>query len=186
MLVNKSRIASLLGENATPAEMEAKIAEIEQLVSSATGFSKTRGDQIKVAAVSFVDDGGMLQPVAGPSLTEILMRQFGTVVNALTILALCAMMIWFGLRPAVRMLMARHQAELELQREQAAALAAAEAEEALENSAEAAAALQIAEADEQNLIEMPRTPQRKLEQIIELSEEQAAAVLKQWLGREAA
>jgi flagellar M-ring protein FliF len=33
---------------------------------------------------------------------------------------------------------------------------------------------------------MPRTPQRKLEQIIELSEEQAAAVLKQWLGREAA
>jgi flagellar M-ring protein FliF len=33
---------------------------------------------------------------------------------------------------------------------------------------------------------MPRTPQRKLEQIIELSEEHAAAVLKQWLGREAA
>jgi flagellar M-ring protein FliF len=95
------------------------------------------------------------------------------------------MMIWFGLRPAVRMLMARHQAELELQREQAAALAAAEAEEALEASKEAA--LQItSEADEQNLIEMPRTPQRKLEQIIELSEEQAAAVLKQWLGREAA
>jgi flagellar M-ring protein FliF len=127
----------------------------------------------------------MLQPVSGPSLTEILMRQFGTVINALTILALCAMMIWFGLRPAVRMLMARHQAELELQREQAAALAAAEAEEALEASKETA--LQVtSEADEQNLIEMPRTPQRKLEQIIELSEEQAAAVLKQWLGREAA
>ena len=104
MLVNKSRIASLLGENATPAEMDAKIAEIEQLVSSATGFSKPRGDQIKVAAVSFVDDGGMLQPVPSPPLSEILMRQFGTVVNALTILALCAMMIWFGLRPAVRML----------------------------------------------------------------------------------
>lgn len=81
--------------------------------------------------------------------------------------------------------MARHQAELELQREQAAALAAAEAEEALEASRDAA--LQVAsEADEPNLIEMPRSPQRKLEQIIELSEEQAAAVLKQWLGREAA
>ena len=81
--------------------------------------------------------------------------------------------------------MARHQAELELQREQAAALAAAEAEDAL--AAANAPALQAAlEADEQNLIEMPRTPQRKLEQIIELSEEHAAAVLKQWLGREAA
>jgi flagellar M-ring protein FliF len=185
VLVNRSRIASLMGENATPAEMDAKIAEIEQLVSSATGFSKTRGDQIKVAAVRFVDDGGMLQPVPGPSLTEILMRQFGTVVNALTILALCAMMIWFGLRPAVRMLMARHQAELELQREQAAALAVAEAEEA-ENEAGRQALQAAFEREEQNLIEMPRTPQRKLEQIIELSEEHAAAVLKQWLGREAA
>ncbi len=185
VLVNRSRIASLLGENATPAEMDAKITEIEQLVSSATGFNKTRGDQIKVAAVSFVDDGGMLQPVPGPSLTEILMRQFGTVVNALTILALCAMMIWFGLRPAVRMLMARHQAELELQREQAAALAAAEAEEA-ENENGRQALQAALEREEQNLIEMPRTPQRKLEQIIELSEEHAAAVLKQWLGREAA
>ena len=137
--------------------------------------------------MSFVDDGGMLQPVAGPSVAEILMRQFGTVVNALTILALCAMMIWFGLRPAVRMLVARHQADLELQREQAAALAAAEAEEALEHSSEVGSALQLADAEAgQNLIEMPRTPQRKLEQIVELSEEQAAAVLKQWLGREAA
>jgi flagellar M-ring protein FliF len=95
-------------------------------------------------------------------------------------------MIWFGLRPAVRMLMARQQVELELQREHVAALAEAEAEEALAMSADASAALQIGGADEQNLIEMPRTPQRKLEQIIDLSEEQAAAVLKQWLGREAA
>jgi flagellar M-ring protein FliF len=165
--------------------MDAKINEIEQLVSSATGFSKARGDQIKVAAVSFVDDGGMLQPVPGPSLTEILMRQFGTVVNALTILALCAMMIWFGLRPAVRMLIARHQVELELQREQAAALAAAEDENASNESGKQALQAALAK-EEQHLIEMPRTPQRKLEQIIELSEEQAAAVLKQWLGREAA
>jgi flagellar M-ring protein FliF len=189
VLVNKARITSLLGDKTSPTEVEAKISEIEQLVSSAIGFSKSRGDQIKVAAVSFVDDGGMLQPVPGPSVTEILMRQFGTVVNALTILALCAMMIWFGLRPAVRMLMARHQVELELQREQAAALVVAEAEAALANSAEnASPALQAAlEADSvQNLIDMPRTPQRKLEQIIELSEEQAAAVLKQWLGKEAA
>jgi flagellar M-ring protein FliF len=188
VLVNKARITSLLGEKATPEEIDAKVSEIEQLVSSAAGFSKSRGDQIKVAAVSFVDDGGTMQPVPGPSIAEILMRQFGTVVNALTILALCAMMIWFGLRPAVRMLMARHQAELELQREQAAALAAAEAEAALTDATgESTPALQALESDmSENMIDMPRTPQRKLEQIIELSEEQAAAVLKQWLNKEAA
>jgi flagellar M-ring protein FliF len=66
------------------------------------------------------------------------------------------------------------------------ALAAAEAEEAAAKQEGAKQALQAAIEEEQHLIEMPRTPQRKLEQIIELSEEQAAAVLKQWLGREAA
>lgn len=186
VLVNRSRIATLLGENATPADVDAKVIEIEQLVSSAAGFNKARGDQIKVAAVSFVDQGGVLQPVAGPSWIEILMRQFGTVVNALTILALCAMMIWFGLRPAVRMLLARHQIELELQREQAAALAAAEAEAA----AAIASAPKIQPALEVDIqedpIELPRTPQRKLEQIVELSEDQAAAVLKQWLTQQEA
>ncbi len=188
VLVNKSRITSLLGEGAGPAEIDAKVTEIEQLVSSAAGFNKNRGDQIKVAAVSFVDDSGVLQPVPGPSVAEILMRQFGTVVNALTILALCAMLIWFGLRPAVRMLMARHQADLELQREQMAALAAAETSKELEEAEANAMLHQAALSDEsgQPLIEMPRSPQRKLEQIVELSEEQAAAVLKQWLRQEAA
>lgn len=187
VLVNKSRITSLLGDGANPAEIGEKVAEIEQLVSSAAGFKKDRGDQIKVAAVSFVDDSGVLQPVPGPSIAEILMRQFGTVVNALTILALCAMLIWFGLRPAVRMLIARHQADIEIQREQMAALAAAEAKE-IEAAEQDHLMKQAALEDNsgQPLIEMPRTPQRKLEQIVELSEEQAAAVLKQWLRQEAA
>jgi flagellar M-ring protein FliF len=83
------------------------------------------------------------------------------------------------------MLMARQQAELELQREQAAALAEAEAEEA-ENEIGRQVLQAAFEREEQDLIEMPRTPQRKLEQIIELGEEHAAAVLKQWLGQEAA
>lgn len=188
VLVNKSRISALLGEGATPADVDAKVAEIEQLVSSAAGFSKSRGDQIKVAAVSFVDDGGVLQPAPGPSLAEILMRQFGTVVNALTILALCAMLIWFGLRPAVRMLMARHQAELEIQREQLAALAAEANKDLLDSAERDEPMLQSALTDEGQpaMIEMNRTPQRKLEQIVEISEEQAAAVLKQWLNQEAA
>ncbi|WP_414473338.1 flagellar basal-body MS-ring/collar protein FliF [Microvirga sp. M2] len=187
VLVNKSRIASLLGEGASTGQVEEKVSEIEQLVSSAAGFNKDRGDQIKVAAVSFVDDSGVMQPVPGPSVAEILMRQFGTVVNALTVLALCAMLIWFGLRPAVRMLIARHQADIEIQREQMAALAAAEAAKELQ-IAEQEGALQHSLEDNsgQPLIEMPRTPQRKLEQIVELSEEQAAAVLKQWLRQEAA
>jgi flagellar M-ring protein FliF len=185
VLVNKSRLAALLGENVTPAEMDAKVTEIEQLVATAAGFNKERGDQIKVAAVSFVNDGEVLQPVPGPSFSEVIMRQFGTIVNALTILALCIMMIWFGLRPAVRMLVARQQAELEAQREEAAALAAAEVTPAIESAAKPE---QLPQPDDDmvNLIAVNRTPQRKLEHIIDLNEQQAAAVLRQWLAQQEA
>ncbi|KAB0264335.1 flagellar basal-body MS-ring/collar protein FliF [Microvirga brassicacearum] len=183
VLVNKTRLATLVGENAAPSELDAKIIEIEQLVSSAAGFNKARGDQIKVAAVGFIEGSDNLQPVPGPSWTEILGRQLGTFINAVTILALCVLMIWFGLRPAVKMLVARQQAEIEYQKERAAALLAQQQAETL--------ALQAAEIESERharleadplpkLIE-GNTPQRMLEHIVDFNEEQAALVLKQWL-----
>ncbi|MGO4573378.1 flagellar basal-body MS-ring/collar protein FliF [Microvirga sp. 2TAF3] len=183
VLVNKARLAALMGDSAAPSELDAKIMEIEQLVSSAAGFNKARGDQIKVAAVGFIDSSDSLQPVPGQSWSEIVGRQLGTVINALTILALCVLMIWFGLRPAVKMLLARQQAEIEQRKEEAAAIAAREQAEVL--------ALQAAEIEAErqarleadlmpNLIER-NTPQRKLEHIVDLNEEQAASVLRQWL-----
>jgi flagellar M-ring protein FliF len=177
-----------MGQNAKPEDINAKITEIEELVSSAAGFSKTRGDQIKVAAVSFIEESQSLEPLPGPSFSEIFMRQFGNIVNALTILALSVMLIWFGLRPAVKMLVARQQAELEYQREQAAALAASEAAAALAAQAEIEkpAQLRHSEPDMPNLLENANTPQRKLEHIVDLNEEQAAAVLRQWLMQDAA
>src|SRR3712207_8090029 len=51
-------------------DINAKITEIEELVSSAAGFSKTRGDQIKVAAVSFIEESQSLEPLPGPSRSE--------------------------------------------------------------------------------------------------------------------
>ena len=164
VLVNKARLTALLGDNAKPEDLNAKIAEIEDLVSSAAGFSKSRGDQIKVAAVGFIEESQSLEPLPGPSFMEILTRQFGNIVNALTILALSIMLIWFGLRPAIKMLVARQQAEIEYQKEQAAALAAQEAAAALMAQAEAERQAQIrkVEAEMPNLLDAPNTPQRKL------------------------
>ncbi|WP_046866643.1 flagellar basal-body MS-ring/collar protein FliF [Microvirga massiliensis] len=191
VLVNRARLTSLLGENASQAEIDAKVSEIEELVASAAGFKKDRGDQIKVAAVSFVDDSSVLQPYPSPSIMEVLMRQTGTIINALTILAVCALMIWFGLRPAVRMLVARQQAEIEQQRELAALAAAEESAALAGEDAQAAIAMaapvpQLDHSLAENLLEAANTPQRKLEQIVDLDEEKAAAVLKQWLSEQEA
>ncbi|WP_342108215.1 flagellar basal-body MS-ring/collar protein FliF [Methylobacterium sp. SI9] len=193
VLVNRTRLESLAGgakdapkdgaKDAAKIEIEPQITEIEQLVASASGFNKARGDQIKVAAVSFVNDGQPLTPVPALSFSEVLMRQSGTLINAATILIVGCLLIWFGLRPAVNAILARSpemETELALATpDEEAALAALQAEQA------------TAAAEPPNLIEdltdqMARSPIRRLEQLVELDEEQVANILKQWLTREEA
>ncbi|SDN41420.1 flagellar M-ring protein FliF [Methylobacterium phyllostachyos] len=191
VLVNRTRLEALSGGAKDPAkdaakiEIEPQITEIEQLVASASGFNKARGDQIKVAAVSFLNDGQPLTPVPPLSFSEVLMRQSGTLINAATILIVGCLLIWFGLRPAVNAILARSpemETELALASpDEEAALAALEAEQ---DAASAAA-------PPPNLIEdltdqMARSPIRRLEQLVELDEEQVANILKQWLTREEA
>ncbi|MBY0259671.1 flagellar basal-body MS-ring/collar protein FliF, partial [Methylobacterium sp.] len=127
VLVNRARLASLAGPEAGKAGIDAQVAEIEQLVGSAAGFNKERGDNVKVAAVGFVNDGQPLEPVAPLSLTEVLMRQSATLINAGTILLVAGLLIWFGLRPAMRAILEIPAA----QQEEARALAAAAEAQAL-------------------------------------------------------
>src|SRR5688572_30400161 len=55
VVVNRERLATILGADATPEKIAERVAEIEKLVSSATGYSETRGDIISVSAVEFID-----------------------------------------------------------------------------------------------------------------------------------
>ncbi|GGG37230.1 flagellar basal-body MS-ring/collar protein FliF [Chelatococcus composti] len=180
VLVNRERLAALAGPNATDAAIDQQMREIEQLVASAAGAVTDRGDQIKVSAVNFIEDSRNLEPVPPISIGELLVRQSGNFINAATILVVALLVIWFGLRPAVTAILARPPAE-------EAKVAAAEGDPALPPGAEAP---QLAGPSEgSNLIEeltirMNQSPARRLEQMVEFSEEQAAAILKQWLYQE--
>jgi flagellar M-ring protein FliF len=185
VLVNRGRLAALTNGNESQAEIDARIAEIEQLVSSAAGFDRSRGDQIKVAAVGFIDDARMLEPTPPLSLAEIFMRQSGNLINAATILIVASLLIWFGLRPAVTAILARPEPEVAYETAVTPAI-----EEAVASTDAMIAGITPphleAAAVTPNLIEdltdkMHRTPQKKLEQMIEFDEEQAASILKQWL-----
>lgn len=180
VLVNRERLAALAGPTATDAAIDQQMREIEQLVASAAGAVTDRGDQIKVSAVNFIEDSRNLEPVPPISIGELLVRQSGNFINAATILVVALLVIWFGLRPAVTAILARPPAE-------EAKVAAAEGDPALPPGAEAP---QLAGPSEgSNLIEeltirMNQSPARRLEQMVEFSEEQAAAILKQWLYQE--
>ena len=159
------------------------MSELQQLVASAAGARSERGDIIKVVAVDFVDSGHDLAPQPPPTVGDMLLRQSGTVVNAATILVVTLLLIWFGLRPATKAILSMPVKE---------AGAAAELA-ALENLGEAESSDGEREqlpnwttAGEANLIEdltnnPRRSPQKRLEQIVEFDEDKATAVLKQWL-----
>jgi flagellar M-ring protein FliF len=178
ILVNRERLESdPAKEGAVP--LETQLFEIEQLASAAAGYDKERGDKLKIAAVPFANGGHALEPIPPLDWKELLLRQAGTLVNALTILLVAALLIWFGLRPAMRSILARPETE----DIEAAMLTGPAGDLAL---AEALAAPDGAI----NLIEdltsrLNRSPQKRLEQIVEYDEVQAAAILRQWLHQEA-
>ncbi|WP_029005577.1 flagellar basal-body MS-ring/collar protein FliF [Azorhizobium doebereinerae] len=197
VLVNKDRLTA--GKDAPP--METQTYEIEQLVASAAGFDKERGDKLKVVAVPFADGGNNMEAIPPLTWSELLFRQAGTLVNALTILIVAVLLIWFGLRPALRAILARPEPD-EAEAIEAAMLAAPASDlppdQILPTSATADGLAGVTtlpafaggDSGPVNLIgdvtsKVNRSPQRRLEQIVEYDEEQAAAILRQWLHQEA-
>lgn len=175
VVLNRKRLLASMGDNPSPAAVEKQLKEVEQLVGSAAGIDIKRGDRITVSALDFVQAGQVLEPVPGIGYGEQLVRQAGSLVNAVALVAITALLIWFGVRPAMR-------AILEAPPPVAAAQLAA-APRAATPGALQANRPQVADT---SLItdlttKLERAPQKRLEQMVEFDEEQAAAILKQWM-----
>jgi flagellar M-ring protein FliF len=177
VLVNRAGLAATLGDKATPEQIDKQIGEIEQLVASAAGARKERGDVVKVAAVDFVDSGKELEPVPPVSILEALMRQFGSIVSALAMLGVAGLVVWAGLRPAARALIDLREP---FAPEGALALPGGGSLDG------GAPGLLGQPAEDLPLLEdanfkRNKAPQKRLEHLVDLDEAQAAAILKQWI-----
>ena len=208
VVINRAAFASALGDRAAPGEVDKRLGEVEALIGTAAGVDKARGDTVKVMAVDFLDNARDLEPVPAPGLMEAAMRQGGALINAGLILVFTGVVVLFVVRPLLRVLAAPPPAPgidglpaLAAGAEGALMLPDAAGTEGGFNAAPAgldalAAArpspLQVAPWDgDVSLIDditsQPRrSPQKRLEQMIEFDEQQAAAVLKQWIHRKEA
>ncbi len=177
VVVNRKRLIASPGQSATPEEVDKQLKEIERLAGSAAGVDVKRGDRITVAAVDFLDNSRGLEPVPGPGIAEQLLHQTGTLVNAAAILGMTVLLIWFGLRPAIRV-MAEQKRLIAIPATPVLAVEDSAAPKALGGP-------KPAEEREPEVAETGRalaaTPQKRLEKIVETNERQAAAVLKQWI-----
>jgi flagellar M-ring protein FliF len=192
VLVNRASLAGAGKDAPKPDVLDRQIKEIEQLVASASGVRKERGDSVKVSAVEFMLNENDMNPVEAPGWTEALTHQLGSIVNALALIAVTVLLVAFGLRPATRALLAETPAS--------ASMAALESDASspllgLEPTVE----LPFAQMDEPQFMTAADaglledlgarekfTAQKKLEQMIEADEMQAAAILKQWMYAEGA
>jgi flagellar M-ring protein FliF len=190
VLINRSALMASLGDKATPEALDKQVKEIEQLVMSAGGLQKDRGDEVKLSIVDFVDSGKDMEPVAGPSYLEILERQTGTIISAAAILLVAGLLIWFGVRPVTRALLAEPAGSAGAL--EASGVEAADAlgggfptMAAMPEMPEAPALFRAEEAPDEYfeaLMERrEKGPQRQLQKLVDFDEEHAAAILRQWI-----
>jgi flagellar M-ring protein FliF len=177
VLVNRSALTASLGDKAGPEAVAAQVKEIEQLVASAAGLDKQRGDVVKISVVDFVDSSRDLEPAPGPSILEILARQTGSIVNAAAVVLVAAMFVWFGVRPGLKMLLAAPMVASGASTDATPALGAPDASQnfLIETDDGRDAFLEAL------LARRDKGPERKLQKLIEFDENQAATILKQWI-----
>jgi flagellar M-ring protein FliF len=178
VLVNRKRLVASLGEKAGPEDIDRQLKEVERLVASAAGIDAKRGDRVSVAALEFIDSGASLEPVASIGVVEHLLRNTGSIVNAMAMVAMTALLLWFGVRPAMRAILEPRPAE---------AARANKLQAQAPPAADQMTGSRIAAGESQpNLIadltsKRGRTPQKRLEQMADFDEDQAVAILKQWM-----
>jgi flagellar M-ring protein FliF len=177
LIVNRARIAESLGDNPTPEAINARVNEMRDLAASAAGLDDKRGDHIQVTAVDFAQNFRNMEPVPPLTLADALLRQLGTVVNAVAILVVVMLLIWFGLRPAMAALLPRIE-------DKSVEAVNADGTPALEGGQTpqlAGSVPTMAHLLEDMTQRMNNSPMKVLEQLVQMDEEQAATILRQWM-----
>lgn len=185
VLVNRASFAGASKEAPKQEVVDRQMKEIEQLVASAAGVRKERGDSVKVSAVEFMLDEHEMGPVEPPGWSEIFTHQLGSLINGLTLIAVTVLIAIFGLKPATQVLLAERGAE----QAEAPPLLGVDAGVGIEMPFLAMETPPMMSASEGGLIGdafggESQTRQRKLEQLIESDETQAVAILKRWMYSE--
>ena len=183
VVVNQTRLATILGKDAKPEDFSARIAEIQKMVASATGLSEQRGDIINVSSVEFINglDGSEIYE---PGILDWLGAQTGTMINALAFVVVAFLVAWFGLRPmvaaAVRPVAALPAPSFEdVQRSLPTPPDPALTAIADQNAA-AAGARQRSNAIDDLRQKIKPAPQDRLARMVDLNEERSAQILRKW------
>lgn len=198
VVVNRGRLAAMVGEPADQAKIDAYLQEMQKIVSSAAGIDANRGDVVTLNAMDFVETQLLDQAIAGPGIMETLTRNLGGIINALAFVVVAFLVVWMGMRPLARQLgLGGNAGQLE---SEAAGLELPDFSPA---TAGAGGALMDGFGSDfgfdssDDLLSMGEDagsfnrrvkegPERRLARMVEISEERAAKILRKWALEKAA
>ncbi len=102
VVVNRGRIAQMVGEPVDQAKIDAYLAEMQKIVTSAAGLDVNRGDVVTLTAMDFLENQLLEEASTGPGFMEILSRNIGGIINSLAFVAVAFLIVWMGIRPMIR------------------------------------------------------------------------------------
>ncbi|MHA6641552.1 flagellar basal-body MS-ring/collar protein FliF [Mesorhizobium sp. A623] len=181
VVVNRQRLVSILGKDATPENIAARVADIQKMVASATGFDDKRGDVIDVSSVEFIDglDG---EAIPKTSILESIGHYTGSLINAAAFIVVVFLVAFFGLRPMAAALTAQATPAL-------AEPSFDEVQRALPNPDGAADAAALSRTGPTALDDLRQklrpAPQDRLARMVDINEERTAQILRKWAAQEA-
>jgi flagellar M-ring protein FliF len=176
VVVNRKQLLASLGANPTQEAIDRQLQELQRVVETAAGIDAKRGDRVTVSALDFAESTAF-PPLPEPGFVDLVMRQIGSIVNATAIIIATFLLVWFGLRPAIQGILDQSQPQAVTAEGAPLALEGS----ALEGLAPAIEGRPAAEVQRLPEIILPPTPQQRLEHVVGSHEEQAAAILRQWM-----
>ena len=200
VVVNKGRIAKMVGEPADQAKVDAYLAEMQKIVASAAGIDAKRGDVVTVTAMDFLENQLLEDATGGVHIMDMLSRNLAGIINSLAFVAVAFVVVWMGLRPLVRSVNNSASTVLGDATPEAAGLE-------LPDFAPAGGApggalmdgfgsdfgfdstedlLSLGDDDGNFNRRVKEGPERKLSRMVEINEERAAKILRKWAIDDAA
>lgn len=198
VVVNKGRIAKMVGEPVDQAKIDAYLAEMQKIVASAAGVDANRGDVVTLTAMDFLENQLLDEGATGPRVLDMLSRNLAGIINSLAFVVVAFLVVWMGLRPLVRTVngnavageAAGDAASLELPDFAPAGGAAGGALMdgfGSDFGFDSTDDLLSMGSDEGGFNRRVREgPERKLSRMVEISEERAAKILRKWAVESAA
>jgi flagellar M-ring protein FliF len=202
VVVNRARMIEMLGEAPTEEQTAAYLAELQQVVNTAAGVDDARGDRANITVMDFLSSELLSADAAQGGFADTLKTHIGTLINAIAFITVAVLLIMFGFRrcsvPAAR---ARGRGSPRTAQSTMMAwncrtspppLWAAPGAMPMEGfgadfgfGEDDGSELEMEESGSFNR-RVKEGPERRLARMVEINEERAAKILRQWASGEAA